>query len=144
MASAFTVLALWHDEPWQVVVATTLQGAGSGLVFSSIAGVVVSSVPPQQAGVASAMNANIRSIGGSLGSAVMAGIVTTRVGTAGFPFERGYTLGFAVLATVTVCGAIVALAIPDRWENPSGSALVDAGNGELGVLPGGTVDARRH
>ena len=70
---------------WQLYAATTVQGVGSGLVFSSLAGVVIASVPAEQTGVASGMNANIRTIGGSLGTAVMAGIVTAHVGAVGLP-----------------------------------------------------------
>ncbi len=73
MAGAFLAIALWHDSTWQLYAATTVQGVGSGLVFSSLAGVVIASVPAHQTGVASGMNANIRTIGGSVGAAVMAG-----------------------------------------------------------------------
>ncbi|WP_345893747.1 MFS transporter [Nocardioides sp. TF02-7] len=65
-SAAFASIAIWHDTTWQLYAATTLQGFGSGLVFASLAGVVVSAVPPSQTGVASGMNANIRTIGGSL------------------------------------------------------------------------------
>jgi len=71
-AAAFASIALWHDKTWQLYGATTVWGLGSGLVFSSLAGVVIASVPAEQTGVASGMTANIRTIGGSIGSAVMA------------------------------------------------------------------------
>ena len=59
---------------------------------------MIASVPAHQTGVASGMNANIRTIGGSIGSAVMAGLVTAHTDLAGLPLERGYTVGFLVLA----------------------------------------------
>jgi len=99
MAAAFVAIALWHDSTWQLYVATTVQGFGSGLVFSSIAGVVISSVPAHQTGVASGMNANIRTIGGSIGSAVMAGILTSHLGPAGYPAERGYEIAARYVAS---------------------------------------------
>jgi len=40
---------------------------------------VVAAVPPGQTGVATGMNANIRTIGGSIGAAVMASIVTAKL-----------------------------------------------------------------
>ena len=79
-AAAFASIAVWHDATWQLFAATTFQGIGTGLVFSSLAGAVIAAVPPDQTGVASGMNANIRTIGGSVGSAVMAGVVTARLG----------------------------------------------------------------
>lgn len=135
MASAFASVALWHDQTWQLYLGTTAQGIGSGLVFSSLAGVVIGAVPPEQTGVASGMNANIRTIGGSLGSAVMAGIVTAQVGASGYPVERGYTIGFGVLAVAMLGAALAATAIPNRHLQPTGSHLADADNAELGYLP---------
>jgi MFS family permease len=114
MAAAFAFIAAFHDQAWQVFVGTTTQGLGSGLVFSTMAGVVISAVPAEQTGVASGMNANIRTIGGALGSAVMAGTVTAQVGPAGYPLEAGYTIGFVVLAVAMVGAALAAAAIPTR------------------------------
>ncbi len=126
MAGAFAIIAFRHDETWQLYLGTTLQGIGSGLVFSSLAGVVLSSVPGHQTGVASGMNANIRTIGGALGSAVMAGIITARINPDGFPAEVGYTAGFAVLAVAMVGAAVAALAIPDLHEQGTHSRWGDA------------------
>ena len=116
---AFLSLAFFHDTHAQLYAATTLQGLGSGLVFSSLAGVVIASVPREQTGVASGMNANIRTIGGSIGSAVMAGVVTASVGVGGYPLERGYSVGFALLAVGMLAAAGAAAMIPDpghRWR----------------------------
>ena len=64
--------------------------------------------PREQTGVASGMNANIRTIGGSMGAAVMAGIITAKIGADGYPAESGYTIGFLVL------GVVMALAVAGR------------------------------
>jgi MFS family permease len=133
--AAFLSMALWHDATWQLYAATTTQGVGSGLVFSSLAGVVIASVPREQTGVASGMNANIRTIGGSLGAAVMAGIVTAKIGPAGFPAESGYTIGFLVLAAAMVAAAAAAYFIPDLRLQPTSGPLQDAENAELSYVP---------
>jgi MFS family permease len=129
-AAAFASIALWHDATWQLYIATTIQGVGSGLVFSSLAGVVIASVPAEQTGVASGMNANIRTIGGSIGAAVMAGVVTARTGPAGLPVESGYTIGFAVLAVGMVLAATAAAFMAD--------------NAALGLVAGGPALTQRH
>ncbi len=126
-ALAFVSMALWHDATWQLYVATTVQGTGSGLVFSSMAGVVVASVPREQTGVASGMNANIRTIGGSIGAAVMAGVVTAEIGPTGFPVEAGYTIGFAILGIAMLLAAAAASMIPDVGQH---SAEPDRGAGK--------------
>lgn len=128
MGAAFAFVAFRHDQTWQLYAATTLQGIGSGLVFSSLAGVVLASVPRHQTGVASGMNANIRTIGGALGSAAMAGIITARVSGGGYPHEDGYTVGFAVLAVAMLAAAIAALAIPDFHDQATRSRVRDADN----------------
>jgi hypothetical protein len=45
-------------------------GAGLGLAFARMSNIIVASVQPYQTGVASGMNTNIRTIGGSIGTAV--------------------------------------------------------------------------
>lgn len=135
-ATAFASLAAFHDHTWQLYAATTVQGIGSGLVFSSLAGVVIAAVPREQTGVASGMNANIRTIGGSIGSAVMAGVVTARVSDSGIPVESGYTLGFALLAVGMVLAAVAAAFIPDLDHQTTDNRLEDADNAELGMVAG--------
>jgi MFS family permease len=143
-AAAFASIALWHDATWQVFAATTIQGIGSGLVFSSLAGVVIASVPAEQTGVASGMNANIRTIGGSIGAAVMAGVVTARTGVGGLPVEGGYVVGFAVLAGGMVLAAIAAALIPDIHDQPTHDSFEDADNAALGMVAGGPALTERH
>jgi hypothetical protein len=58
------------------------------------------------------MNANIRTIGGSLGTAVMASIVTHGAAASGLPRDSGYTNGFWFLAGASALALIAALAIP--------------------------------
>ena len=112
-AAAYLALALFHGTGTQVLVGITAQGLGTGLVISSSASVVIASVPGHQTGVASGMNANIRTIGGSIGSAVMAGIVTAHAGPAGYPAETGYTTGFVVLSAALLLASLAALWLPD-------------------------------
>ena len=136
-AAAFASIALWHDETWQLFAATSFQGVGSGLVFSSLAGAVIAAVPPEQTGVASGMNANIRTIGGSVGSAVMAGVVTARLGPTAVPVESGYVIGFSVLAAGMVLAAAAAAFMPNIHDQPTHDALEDAQNASLAMMPGG-------
>jgi len=142
-AAAFAAIALWHDATWQVFAATTCQGIGSGLVFSSLAGAVIAAVPPDQTGVASGMNANIRTIGGSVGSAVMAGLVTARLGPTAFPVESGYVIGFVVLAAAMVAAALTAVLMPDLRDQPTHGSLEDAQNAGLAMVPGGPARPER-
>jgi EmrB/QacA subfamily drug resistance transporter len=106
------MLAFFHDSKWQIYVSNGITGFGIGLAFACLAGLIVAAVPPEQTGVASGMNANIRTIGGSIGTAVMASIVTAQFLPDGFPHESGYTAGFAVLGASLLLAALAGLAIP--------------------------------
>ncbi len=101
-----------HDQHWQILVVNAVVGFGIGFVFSSLAPLILAAVPAHQSGAASGMNANIRTIGGSIGTAVMSTIVTSHSGTAGFPEESGYLTGFGVLAVVMLVAGLAGLLIP--------------------------------
>ncbi|WP_069463824.1 MFS transporter [Actinacidiphila rubida] len=110
----FLLMAFAHDHVWELCVATGVLGIGFGLAFAAMSSLVVQAVPAHQTGVASGMNANIRTIGGAVGAALMAGIVTARKGPGGLPAESGYAWGFAALAGATVLAFLAALLIPKR------------------------------
>ncbi|WP_020135330.1 MFS transporter [Streptomyces sp. 351MFTsu5.1] len=113
-AVACGFLALWHDERWQIAVVAGLFGLGIGLAFASMANLIVGSVPADQTGAATGMNANIRTIGGSIGAAVTSVLVTGHLQPSGLPYESGYTHGFALLAVLCLAAALAALLVPVR------------------------------
>ena len=110
--AAMAMLAFAHHFAWEIYVSNALMGVGFGLAFSAMSALIVAAVPPSQTGVATGMNANIRTIGGSIGSAVMASIVTSQLAPSGLPKESGYTTGFAAMAGGLVLAALAALLIP--------------------------------
>lgn len=108
--------AFRHDTKLDILIAVGFTGFGIGLAFACLANLIIAAVTPQQTGVASGMNANIRTIGGAIGSAIMGSIVTAHVIGTGFPTEADYTRGFAVLGSVMVVAALAGLAIPSISE----------------------------
>jgi EmrB/QacA subfamily drug resistance transporter len=110
--AAMAMLAFAHRLAWEIYASNALMGVGFGLAFSAMSALIVAAVPPSQTGVATGMNANIRTIGGSIGSAVMASIVTSQLGPSGLPKESGYTTGFAVMACGLVLAGLAGLLIP--------------------------------
>ena len=111
---AMFLMAGTHDHVPAVMVVTGLAGFGVGLAFACLANLIIAAVRPEQTGVASGMNANIRTIGGSIGSALMSSIVAATLLTNGFAAESGYTHGFVVLGAVFVLAALAGLTIPSR------------------------------
>jgi len=137
---AYLILAFAHEQAWEIYAASTLLGVGLGLAFSAMSNLIVQAVPPAQTGVASGMNANIRTIGGAIGAAVMSSIVTSQLLANGLPAASGYTTGFAFLAAMTVVAILAAFFIPTAT-----AAKADADhephlqNAELALLAGGTI-----
>lgn len=105
-------LSVLHGQLWLVVAETTLLGLGFGLAFAAMSNLVVDAVPQSQTGVASGMNANIRTVGGALGGAVLASVVTAGARADGLPVEAGYTNGFGVLVATSALAALVAVFVP--------------------------------
>jgi EmrB/QacA subfamily drug resistance transporter len=135
--ASMAILAFANDQKWELYLATAVMGAGFGLAFAAMSGLIVGAVPPEQTGVASGMNANIRTIGGSIGAALMASIVTAHVSPAGLPTKSGYTAGFAMLAVGLALAALAGLLIPTaRLRSPQEDEPEHA---ELAMLPAGTI-----
>jgi EmrB/QacA subfamily drug resistance transporter len=121
---AFLSLAFAHDQRWQLAAAAAVFGTGLGLALTSLMNLIVTSVPASQTGVASGMNANFRTIGGAIGAALMGSIVTANLQATGFPEESGYTLGFLLIAGVSIAAVIAALAVPSARRAPARRTLM--------------------
>jgi MFS family permease len=109
---SFAWLAFAHDQLWEVVTATAIGGVGFGVALSALSRVVVHAVPTTQTSAAAGMNANIRTIGGALGAAVVASILSDHPGILGRPSEAGFTLAFAALAAAALASLLACLLIP--------------------------------
>jgi EmrB/QacA subfamily drug resistance transporter len=136
-AVAMAILALAHAHVWEIYLSSAIMGVGFGLAFSAMSALVVAAVPTSQTGVASGMNANIRTIGGSIGAAVMASIVTSQLEPSGLPKESGYTTGFAVMAAGLVLAALAGLLIPSArgLRRMAG----EPEHAEMAIAAGGTI-----
>jgi hypothetical protein len=117
-----------------------LMGAGFGLAFAAMSNLIVEGVPPGQTGVASGMNANIRTIGGSIGAAVMSSIITASAHHGGLPRESGYTHGFELLTAAAVAAALAAVLVPSKLRPLSREQWHHAlPHAELGLVAAGTL-----
>ncbi len=136
-AVAMAILAFAHAYVWEIYLSSAIMGVGFGLAFSAMSALVVAAVPASQTGVASGMNANIRTIGGSIGAAVMASIVTSQLEPSGLPKESGYTTGFAVMAAGLVLAAVAGLLIPSArgLRRMAG----EPEHAEMAIVAGGTI-----
>jgi EmrB/QacA subfamily drug resistance transporter len=112
-------LAVAHGSEWNFYVAMALVGFGIGFAFAAMSNLVVEAVPPTQTGVATGMNANVRTIGGAIGSQVVASIIAGTVVAATLPKESGYELSFIVLGVALALAGVAALFVPARANRAS-------------------------
>jgi MFS family permease len=109
MGGASLSLAFLHGSLFAVAAASGVFGLGLGLIYAAITSVVVQSVPATQTGIASGMNANLRTVGSAVGAAVMTALVTGAIAPDGLPAESGYTEGFATAGILALAAGVVTL-----------------------------------
>jgi MFS family permease len=85
--AAYVVPAISHAASWLLLLSAALSGIGIGLAQAAMTNAIIESVPPSQTGIATSLNAIVRTIGRSLGSAVLAEILTSHTGPHGIPAE---------------------------------------------------------
>jgi len=111
----YAFLAVAHDARIDIYLGSVLLGLGIGLAFAAMANLVVEAVPPDVTGVATAINAIMRQIGGALGAQVAAAIVSSSFIAGGrFPAESGFTAAFAMSTVAAAAALAVTFAIPSR------------------------------
>jgi MFS family permease len=77
----------------QLAGAVAIMGAGMGLVMAPASEAIMNSLPPEQAGVGSAVNDTVREVGGALGVAVIGSLVSAG-------YRSGLHLGSSLPASV--------------------------------------------
>ena len=126
---SFGLLAAAHGRPWQFFFATTIMGLGTGLGFAAMSNLIVGAVPSSQTGVATGMNANVRTIGGAIGSQLVATILASGVALGAFPHSSAYVVSFLVLGAAFLLAGAAALAIPgargESWQEAAPGSPVD-------------------
>ncbi|WP_343320593.1 MFS transporter (plasmid) [Arthrobacter sp. TMP15] len=114
VTAAFTLPAISHGQIWQIVVSGLLTGAGIGLAFATMSNAIVESVPAAQTGEAISVNTIARTIGSSIGTAVVAALISSHSTPQGLPLDSAFTIGFWACAGVAALAIIAALAAPKK------------------------------
>jgi MFS family permease len=110
-AVAFGLLSVAHAHPYDMLISSTLLGAGIGLSFAALGNIVVQAVDEHQTGVASGMNTVLRTVGGALGGQLTATFLADHVKD-GLPTVTGFTISFVMSTCFLVVCALAALLVP--------------------------------
>ncbi|MBJ6639889.1 DHA2 family efflux MFS transporter permease subunit [Streptomyces sp. DHE7-1] len=96
-----------------------ISGIGMALYFAPAANLVMSSVRPQEQGIASGANNALREVGGALGIAIMSSIFAAQGGYASAQnFVDGLRPALVTGAGVVALAALAALLVPGRRRAP--------------------------
>ncbi|MEU1708288.1 DHA2 family efflux MFS transporter permease subunit [Streptomyces sp. NPDC005706] len=97
-----------------------ISGIGMALYFAPAANLVMSSVRPQEQGIASGANNALREVGGALGIAIMSSIFAAQGGYAGAQdFVDGLRPALVTGSAVVALAGLAALLVPGRRHAPS-------------------------
>jgi MFS family permease len=125
------VFAVFHGQLFEAFVLMGLMGAGLGVTFAAIPGLIVSAVPPSETGSALGFYQVVRSVGFAVGSALAASEVSGVLKSTGLPTVGEYTTLFWISAAVCVASAGVTWALPTP-RTPAGHAPPAADAAPLG------------
>ena len=104
----FSLLALAHSAPWQVIAAGVLVNVYISLAYGALPSLVVREVNIGETGVATSMNAIARTVGASTSAAIVA-VLLGRSGN-GHPPESSYTIIFGLGAVTGVIALVLIVA----------------------------------
>ncbi|MFJ9446996.1 MFS transporter [Kitasatospora sp. NPDC101235] len=112
LAAGYTTLVLTHHAVWQFALLNVGLGFGTGLVLSTLPALVLDVSPADRTGIATGLYSTAKTLGGSIGSAVFAAVLTamTVQGTT-VPTEAAYTTVWWLCAAVSlgITGAVAVL-----------------------------------
>jgi predicted MFS family arabinose efflux permease len=110
-AVPFVILVLRHDSVWIICVALGIFGTGTGLMAAAMPTILLRSVSEDQVGVTAGMNVNIRTIGGAVGTQIVASVIAsdTRDGVGS---ESAYVASFVVIGIICILAIVAAMAVP--------------------------------
>ena len=110
--AGFVWLLDQHDHPWQILVASTALGAGTGFAFASMVNLVIENVGSEQTGVATGVNILMRTLGGAIGTHVAASVLAATLTAGGAQTHRGFAIAFAIGGVMLGLATLAALAAP--------------------------------
>ncbi|MEP9382400.1 MFS transporter [Nocardioides sp. KR10-350] len=111
-------------ELWEIVVATTIIGAGTGIGYAAMPSLINANTPPSEIAAANGLNTLFRSLGSTLATAVGTSILASSLVyqvvdgqvVGGAPSLTAYRWLFGVCAVAAVLAAVLVLTVPHRRQ----------------------------
>ncbi|MDQ7880403.1 MFS transporter [Microbacterium sp. QXD-8] len=125
MAGGVVFAVFDHETVLTLAIAGGVFGLGIGLAYASTASIIVESVPADRTGIATGVNANLRTIGSAIGSAFTTAIVFGSVAPGSSPAVDGYAVAWLTLAAGAVVAAVIVLVVRPRRSSDAATTPSD-------------------
>lgn len=135
-AAGFAGMVLWHAEPWQVIVASSLMQMGTTCGYAALPPLLVEAVGPAETGVANSINAISRCVGSAVGSAFAVALLASQLDADTGLASWGAYAALLTIGAVGYVGLVVA-----AWVGLPGHRPPHAGT-IVAVSQVGAVDPR--
>jgi MFS family permease len=115
VAAGFIIRIALAGHLWEIIVGTTITGAGTGIAYASMPALIALGAPRSELAAANGLNSLSRLVGSSTASAIGGTILASAVmvvGGVAIPSLTAYQILFALCAGAAVSGAFIALLVP--------------------------------
>jgi MFS family permease len=125
VALGFLSRIVFVDSFTQIVIGTTIVGAGTGIAYAAMPSLILRAAPSDELAAANGLNTLARSVGSSLASAIGGTLLaaqTIALGAAELPSLGAYRTLFAICGGAALLAAVISLSIPVTREAPAQAA----------------------
>ncbi|WP_405630095.1 MFS transporter [Streptomyces sp. NBC_01174] len=140
IAAAYGIGILLMGSAWGLMLFLMISSSGVGLAYGAIPALIMSSVPLSETAAANGFNTLMRSLGTSIGAAVIGALLaqmTTETAGYSFTSEAGFRKGLMFGCGVAVVAAAIAAFIPAvRRSAASGESAESSASPEVAALKG--------
>ncbi|MFD5138868.1 MFS transporter [Streptomyces sp. NPDC058378] len=140
IAAAYGIGILLMGSAWGLMLFLMISSGGVGLAYGAIPALIMSSVPLSETAAANGFNTLMRSLGTSIGAAVIGALLarmTTETAGYSFTSEAGFRTGLMFGCGVAVVAAAIAAFIPAvRRSAASGESADSSASPEVAALKG--------
>jgi MFS family permease len=117
IAAGYALAFFLTSAVWQIVLASAIIGAGIGLAYASMPGLIMGAVPITETAAANGLNTLMRSVGTSTSAAVMSVVLanmTMRLGLVSLPSLSGFRTTFVIAIAAAGLALVFTALIPTR------------------------------
>ncbi|BAL88791.1 putative MFS transporter [Actinoplanes missouriensis 431] len=116
-AAGMASLTLLHDNRVETITAFVVASCAIAMAYAAMPALLVSHVQPAETGIANSVNSIMRTVGGTIGGALVITILAARThsyGTLALPTENAFRLSYGIGAVIFAIGGLLVLLFIDR------------------------------